>query len=78
MVSHSLNPIRSKREICFFPLQVIALLIISVIAADEAKNRSGYGTAGSRSSSPSSSGQSTTDTIKEKTSEFAQQAKSAV
>ena len=51
-------------------------------AADEAKNRSGYGASGSRSSSPSSSGygsgQSATDKVKDKTNEFAQQAKSAV
>lgn len=52
-------------------------------AADEAKNRSGYGTSGSRSSSPQSSsgyssGETATDKIKEKASEFAQQAKSSV
>jgi hypothetical protein len=53
-------------------------------AADEAKNRSGYGTSGSRPPSPSSSsygssGQTTTtDKIKDKANEFAQQAKSTV
>jgi hypothetical protein len=53
-------------------------------AADEAKNRSGYGTSSSRPSSPSSSGygsssgQTTTDKIKDKAGEFAEQAKSTV
>jgi hypothetical protein len=52
-------------------------------AADEAKNRSGYGTSGSRPPSPSSSsygssGQTTTDKLKDKANEFAQQAKSTV
>lgn len=48
-------------------------------AADEAKNRSGYGQSGNRPPSPSSSsGQPTTDKIKDKASEFAQQAKSTV
>ncbi len=50
-------------------------------AADEAKNRSGYGSTSSSPSSRSgsfSSGQTTTDKIKDKASEYAQQAKSTV
>ena len=52
-------------------------------AADEAKERSGYGTSSSRppsspSSSYGSSGETTTDKIKDKASEYAQQAKSTV
>lgn len=52
-------------------------------AADEAKNRSGYGASGSRPPSPSSSNygssdQTTTEKIKDKANEFAQQAKSTV
>jgi len=57
-------------------------------AAYEAKNRSGYGTSSSRPASPSSSGhgssssfssgQTTTDKLKDKANEFAQQAKSSV
>jgi len=53
-------------------------------AADEAKDRSGYGsTSSSPSSQPTrsgsfSSGQTTTDKIKDKASEYAQQAKSTV
>jgi hypothetical protein len=53
-------------------------------AADEAKNRSGYGSSsGSRPGSPQRSGsfsndQSTTEKIKDKASEYAEQAKSSV
>lgn len=45
-------------------------------AADEAKNRSGYGTTSNYGRSNST--ESTTEKIKDKAGEFAQQAKSAV
>jgi len=49
-------------------------------AADEAKERSGYGRSSSESSRSNSfsSGQTTADKMKDRASEFAQQAKSTV